>query len=86
MDTGEHPTYEPGTPQRVSLGEVYRGQQRLEKQFGRLADRLDEVFEQNIPARVNNLEKWRDWSLRIVIGGVIVALMGLLFATGGSVA
>lgn len=89
MDTGEYPTYESDTPQRVSLGEVWRGQQRLEKQFneqfGGLNNKLDEIFKQNIPARVDNLEKWRDWSFRVVIGGIISALMIFLFATGGTV-
>lgn len=82
MDTGEFPTYEQDTPQRVSLGEVYRGQQRLERQFGRLANKLDDIFEQNIPHRVSNLEKQRDWFLYIVVGAVIMGVLGLLFATG----
>lgn len=84
-DTGEFPTYEPGTPQRVSLGEVYRGQRRLEKQFTRLDQKLEIIFEKNIPSRVRDLEVWRDWTIRVITGTVIVGILSLLFATGGAV-
>lgn len=86
MDTGEFPTFDPDTPSNVSMGEVYRGQQRLEKEFGRVSRRLDRMFEENIPHRLSNLEKQRDWAVRIVMSGVIVGLLSLLFVTGGTIA
>jgi hypothetical protein len=46
--------------------------------MARLEEKVDGLKED-----ISNLNGFRDWAVRLVIGAVIVALLGLVLANGG---
>jgi hypothetical protein len=80
--------------QMPSVGELYRlfsdlraAQERLEVSIMARFDRLESTYVRQdvhkgehdaLGARVKDLEDWKTWAFRLVIGAVVVALLGLV--------
>lgn len=69
----------------VTLGEVYRLLQDTREDVRIIDGKVDGLKEQRLPARVQALETAVSWVVRIVVGTVMAAVLGLVLATGGIV-
>lgn len=49
------------------------------------AERQHDADMTAVGRRLDSLEEWQTWAVRIVVGGVVTALLGLLLALGGTV-
>lgn len=53
--------------------------ERIEAKLDEVAVRIPTVSE--LERRVTTLEAWQSWAMRIVVGAVITALVGVVIAT-----
>lgn len=68
-----------------TLGEVGRAVSRVEAELGHLPERYvsREAFlewKRTTDAQIKELQDWKTWALRIVIGAVMLAMLGLVLA------
>lgn len=59
--------------------------QAMERAFQASLEKTEEKYDTKIDAialQVNDLEAWKTWTLRLVLGLVIAAVMGLVIVTG----
>lgn len=83
----------PDQTQEVTLGEVSRGLADVETQLEKLTDAVntsttksaaDFVRLGHIEARVGALEDWQKWAMRVVLGLVLTAVVGLVIVIPGA--
>lgn len=71
----------------VTLGEVVRRLADVQQAVHGLVEKLDRDYARQVDlartdGRVDRLEEWNRWVARIVVGGVILALLGLVLVSG----
>lgn len=71
---------DPALTEEVTLGEVWRTLQRVEKGLNRLADKHDAASAENLPERVRSLESFRTWATRSLVTAAV-----FLFALGAGI-
>jgi len=77
------------TATAFTLGELARGQERVEHQLGVLTEAVttssakqaaDFVRLGALEQRIKALESWQTWATRLVVGAIITGALGLLYA------
>lgn len=63
--------------------DVYRAEKEVLVNILKNERAAVELLEKSITEQIESLEEWKDWSLKIIVGAVILAVLALIFSGVG---